>query len=123
MRARPFARRQTCMPRLPNALRDWQTAAFAQTLKRDIEALPAGALPLREAASHGGHVDDSAVSATVIGYAADGGWIRARVGVFFAEIIVGCSCGEDPPSLSAYGEFEVSIDRVTGEASFVPVRD
>jgi len=111
------------MPRLVNAARDWQTAAFAQSLKRDIEGLPPGTLPLREAASLGGHVDDSGLTATVIGYAEEGGQIRARLGVFFAEVIAGCSCGEDPPALSAYCELEVSIDKATAVARFaVPSR-
>ena len=33
------------MPKLPNALRDWNTAAFAQTLKGEIERSEAALLP------------------------------------------------------------------------------
>ena len=45
-------------------------------------------------------------------------YIQAKVGVFFNEIIGGCSCGDDPLSENAYCELQVSIDKVTAEAEF-----
>ena len=106
--------------RLPAALRAWPSAAFAATLKGEIEALPAAALPLAQGTAHGGHVGDEALTATVLRAADTGAAIEATVGVFFAEIIAGCSCGDEPQSVNAYCELRVRIDR-SGAASFAVV--
>ena len=111
------------MMTLHDALRAWPTTDFAPALKRGLAALPPGALPLQHGVSPGAHVDDSEVSATVIRAAAEAGVIRARVGVFFTEVLAGCSCGDDPAPTSAYCEIEVLIDRASGEVRFVPVGD
>jgi hypothetical protein len=44
--------------------------------------------------------------------------IRAKVGIFFDEILGGCSCGEEPASLQSYCELLVRIDKATAEAQF-----
>jgi hypothetical protein len=111
------------MVTLHDALRAWPTPDFAPVLKRELAALPPGVLPLQHGVSPGTHVDDSEVSAMVIRAAAETGVIRARVGVFFTEVLAGCSCCDDPAPASAYCEIEVLIEPATGEARFVPVRD
>ena len=104
------------MVELHDALRAWGTDAFAPTLKRAIEGLPAGALPLDRATASGGRGDDSDLTATVISAADRGAVVAARVGIFFSEIIAGCSCGDDPFAEPAYCELEVRIDKATGAA-------
>jgi len=111
------------MIQLQDALRAWPTADFGPALKRELAALPSGVLPLQHGVSPGTHVDDSEVAATVIRATAEGGVIRARVGVFFTEVLAGCSCGDDPAPASAYCEIEVLIDQASGAARFVPVQD
>jgi hypothetical protein len=106
------------MVELHDALRDWGTDAFARSLKREMEGLGTGVLPLDRATAHGGHVDDADLVATVIDAADAVTFIRARVGVFFAEIIAGCSCGDDPFAQPAYCEIEVRIDKSTAVAVF-----
>jgi hypothetical protein len=104
------------MPPLTHSLRAWPSESFAQTLKNEIENLPPGVLPLADAASC--HVDDSPITATVLRVEEGEGEIRAKVGVFFAEILTGCSCGYEPEPLSAYCEIQVKIDKATGKAVF-----
>ena len=106
---------------LPDSLRAWGTDAFASALKREIEALPPDTLPLDGATAHGGRVDDEPVVATVIGAADAGAHLEARVGVFFAEVIAGCSCGDEPFTQPGYCELAVRIDRATGAAGFALV--
>ena len=109
------------MIELHDALRAWPTPDFGPVLKRELEGLEAGLLPLDKGAPRGGRVDDSDIAATVISATDDGAAIRARVGIFFAEIIAGCSCGDEPAAEHAYCEIEVVIDKTTGEARFALV--
>ena len=95
-----------------------KAGAIEKTLKRELEALPSGTLPLHWCTSRGGYVDDSDISATVISVEQDEHRVQCKVGIFFTEIIVGCGCGDDPFPENAYCELIVSIDKTTAEAEF-----
>ncbi|MGD8875603.1 MAG: glucosamine--fructose-6-phosphate aminotransferase [Gammaproteobacteria bacterium] len=107
--------------RLENSLRAWGTDAFAGTLKADILGLGAGVLPLQVAAA-GGCVAEDDVEITVLGSTDDAAEIHVNVGVFFAEIIAGCSCGDAPSTSNAYCELRVSIEKATGLARFAVIQ-
>lgn len=106
------------MPKLPSSLRDWQSEAFAQTFKTEIISLPSGSLPIDKGVAQGGYVDDSNLSVILLSVADDAEVIRARVGIFFTEIVVNCGCGVDPMPTNAYCEIQVIIDRKTAAAEF-----
>jgi hypothetical protein len=107
---------------LPQSLRAWKTERFAQTLKAEIEALGADTLPLRDASTHSGVVDDASRSISVLSSVDDDVTIQARVGVFFNEILAGCNCSEDPMPIASWCEVQVAIDKATAAASFRLVR-
>jgi len=111
------------MIRLKLPLNDCQSGLFGRQLKHELEHLPVGTLPLEQATTHGGQVDDSNISASVIEVREDGGCIRARVGIFFNEIVGGCNCGDDPLSVNAYCLIQVSIDGESAEAEFALLRE
>ena len=111
------------MYKLSKALAYSGADSLAQALKRAIESLEPGTLPLAQATTQGGHVDDSQVSATILSVAETERSIEARAGVFFHEIVGGCSCGDPPVSENASCEIRVSIDKATGEAEFVVCPD
>ena len=100
----------------PRSLHAWPNKTFSATLKAEIEALPAGSLPLDKATLTGWYIDDSHISATVLRAADDATRITAEVGIFFAEIIAGCSCGDAPQNQSNYCELHITIDKGTGQA-------
>ncbi len=104
------------MIRFPNALRDWHSDTFRNSLKSEIENLRAGSLPLLYGVSHGGVPDESDISATVLRVTDDGRVIQTHVGIFFTEILAGCSCGDEPMSMQGYCEMQISIDKATAEA-------
>lgn len=106
------------MTRLNLPLNDCRSGLFARQLKHELEHLQPGTLPLEQATTQGGQVDDSNISATVVEAREDGDWIRARVGIFFNEVVGGCSCGDDPLSVNAYCQIQVSIDKASAEAEF-----
>jgi hypothetical protein len=111
------------MPRLVRALSAFGSDRFRQTLKLEIEGLDPGELPLALGTNQGGQVDASQVTATVLAVTEGAGSIRAKVGVFFQEIVGGCSCGDEPVSENAYCEFRVLIDKGSGAAEFVALPD
>ncbi len=106
------------MIRLPESLRAWNTPAFEAALKRELERA-AAELPLQQAVTSTSVALDDKVSVMVLGAEEAGGVIRARVGVFFAGIVGGCSCADDPTPVepqNEYCELQLLIDRATGEA-------
>lgn len=109
------------MVTLPHAVQAWQSDNFVPALCREIEALRGGVLPLGEVIGEGNRVLDSDLGATVLGVAEEAGFIQAQVGVYFAEIVSCCSCGESPPIEEAYCEMRVVIDKATAEATFTIV--
>jgi hypothetical protein len=106
------------MPKLPRSHRAWPSAAFAATLKAELQSLDGGTLPLDQGVSCGGQVDDSDITAMVLRVSDEVSMVQADVGIFFGEIVGGCSCGDDPQTQNAYCEMRVQIDKRTAEALF-----
>jgi len=104
--------------KLTASLSNWGGDGFARTLKTELEGLIMGSLPLEKATTQGGQVDDSEISVTVIDAFDRETSIQAKVGVFFSEIVGGCSCGDEPVAENAYCEILVSIDKRTAVAEF-----
>jgi hypothetical protein len=109
---------QVAMTKLRQSAEAFGRDGFERTLKRELEALGPDSLPLQRGTHRGGQVDDSDISVTVIDAAQEGGLVVARIGVFFNEIVGGCSCGDDPLCENAFCEIRVEIDRATAEARF-----
>jgi hypothetical protein len=107
---------------LGNSLRAWNTDAFAEVLIAELLRLGAGGLPLHEAAT-GGCVAADDVEITVLGAGDSAAEIHVNVGVFFTEILAGCSCGDEPAASNAYCELRVSIDKANGLARFAVIQD
>lgn len=106
------------MPRLPLSLQAWDTPAFVPTLKAEIEALPPDSLPLEAATTQGGRVGGERVTVSVLRAEDAGDAIRVRLGVFFTEVVGGCSCGEEAVALQARCELRVEIAKDDAAARF-----
>lgn len=108
------------MIRLPESLAARNSPAFENVLKRELERLGAGRLPLQQGLSVSSVALDDQYEVMVIDVADDTVGIRAKVGVFFSGIVAGCNCADDPTPMEAqseYCELLVVIDKVTAEAS------
>jgi hypothetical protein len=108
------------MIRLPAALNAWNSPQFMAALKREIEQLDGGLLPLQQGLTASSHALDDRFDAMIIGATEESGFIRARVGVFFSGLITGCSCADDPTPVepqSEYCELLFAIDKATAEAT------
>ena len=94
---------------LTNALKHWGSTEFEQALKSELENLPTGTLPLHQATSQGGIVDDSNISACILSSEASDDEVKIRAGIFFTEIVAGCNCNDPPMEINAYCVLEIAI--------------
>ena len=111
------------MPQLTKSLRSRGSESFRETLKSEIESLANGTLPLDKGCSRGGYADGREIAVTILDVKQGERFLRARVGVFFSEVVAGCSCGDDPLTESAYCEMEVAIDKESAEAEFMVISE
>ena len=98
----------------PNA---WGTAEFKVILQREIERLSSEELPLQQGLSSSSHVVGNPISAMIISASEEENVIRATAGIFYAGIVAGCSCADDPTPVTEQLEYcvvELLIDKATG---------
>ena len=106
------------MLNLYDALAFRDAREFSMQLKHAIEALDASLMPLHRCVSQGGQVDASNMAVTVLGVTTVEDEICARIGVFFTEVVGGCSCGDEPFESPVYCELGLTINRQSGDAVF-----
>jgi len=114
------------MIRLPAALNAWNSPQFMAVLKREIEQLDGGLLPLQQGLTASSHALDDCFDALIISVADESGFICAKVGVFFSGIITGCSCADDPTPVepqNEYCELIFAIDKATAETTVTLLDD
>lgn len=111
------------MAKMANSLRDWQSERFEQSFKTEMEGFRKDVLPLNEVIGEGNTAYDGDLGAMINGVSEDERFIRVRAGLFFAEIVSCCSCGEGDPIEEAYCELEVTIDKSDAEATFTVIKD
>ncbi|MGB7933618.1 MAG: hypothetical protein WCH04_15590 [Gammaproteobacteria bacterium] len=110
------------MIRFTNALDAWGTPDFNGILKREIELLTIDQLPLQQGLTLSSHALDERIRAMIISVADRGSFISAKAGIFYAGIIAGCSCADDPTPVteqSEYCEVRVDIDKATAGTTVV----
>lgn len=105
---------------LPRSLDAWGQTHFQVTLKSELEQFDAAALPLQQALTRTSHVAASPHQVSILDVSAEPGLIRTRAGIFYAGIVAGCSCADDPSAIDEqpeYCELRVDIDRSTAAAT------
>lgn len=87
--------------------------------KQAIEALNHQQLPLQQGLERTSAVSlDDPFTAVILQIDEQGSAIRVKTGIFFAGIIGGCSCADDPTpvdTLPEYCELELTVERSSGE--------
>jgi len=112
--------------KLANSLDAWNSTAFDQVLKDEIEGLEIHLLPLHQSMVHGSHLAGDDFTVTILTCAESDHCIRVKLGVFFRSVIAGCSCADDPTPVdesAEYGELWCEIDKRTAKAVVTPVAD
>lgn len=110
----------------PRALAAWSSQGFTAVFKAEMEAQNPDDLPLQAALAHTSQVSDRPLGATVLAVEATPERIRVKVGLFFAGIIAGCSCADDPTpvdEISEYCEGFLEIHRADARGIFTLLDD
>lgn len=105
---------------LTATLNAWGTPAFEATLKREIERMHVESLPLQQGLAQSSYTDGANRSVMIIRVTEAAAFIRAKTGIFYAGIIPGCSCADDPTPMSEiteYCEVQFDIDKITAETT------
>lgn len=103
---------------LPESRAAWNTPAFGEVFRYEAEQLDAALLPLQQGLTATGCVADAPFRVMLIAATAAGGCIRVKAGIFYAGVIGGCSCADDPTPLEAQPEYCTlwfEIDMSSGE--------
>ena len=114
------------MIQLPRSVEAWNAPDFKDVLKRELEQLGAGQLPLQQGLSASSYALEDKYDAMIISVADEPGSIRAKVGIFYSGITAGCNCADDPTPVepqSEYCELMLAIDKATAEASVTLLAD
>ncbi len=107
------------MIRLHQALQAWGSPAFKGVLKEELERVDAEQLPLQQGLSASSYVTDGKFDVMIISAAEQPESIRVKAGIFYAGIIPGCSCANDPTPEDEYQEYcevQLDIDKATAAA-------
>lgn len=100
----------------PQVVSAWDTPDFQATFIASLQALDISALPLQQALAHSSHVSDSPRTVMILDSSATAELIRVKTGIFYAGVIAGSCCADDPTPLceqTEYCELQVEIDRQT----------
>ena len=108
------------MIRLTKSLNAWGTPDFEDVLKNEIAQLGGDQLPLQQGLSASSYVVDGRLDVLINSATEEAGIIRVQTGIFYAGIIAGCSCTDDPTPVeenSEYCEIRLDIDKATAETT------
>lgn len=103
---------------LKASLQAWNTPAFRDTLKAEIARLGPADLPLQQGLSGSSYATDTPPQAVILSATDAGDCLRVKAGLFYAGIIAGCSCADDPTPVdeqTEYCEVLLEIDKGSGE--------
>lgn len=108
---------------LPHSLAAWNAPSFGATFKHEVERLDPNLLPLQQGLSGTSCVADEPFTVMLLGATAAGDYLRVKAGIFYAGILGGCNCSDDPTPLESQPEYCTlcfEIDMRNGETQVKP---
>lgn len=114
------------MIKLPDALKSWETPDFDHVLKVEVQKLDITQLPLQEGLSLSSYVSGSDISVVILNVTESPDAIHAKTGIFYAGIIAGSCCSDDPTPIceqTEYCEVQFDINKGTAEATATLLKD
>jgi len=106
--------------RFEKSLTAWRTPAFDSVFKQELRELDPGVLPLQAALSQSSHVSDASIDPVILHSGETETAIQIKTGIFYAGVIAGSCCADDPTPLceqAEYCELVCHIDKETADIS------
>lgn len=110
------------MMKFAKSLEAWNRPEFEAVFKEEVRKLPASQLPLQAALAHSSHVSETAIEPVVLLASELADAIRIKTGIFYAGIIAGSCCADDPTPLceqTEYCELQFDINKNSAEVTIV----
>ena len=114
------------MSRLEKSLAAWGTPEFRDVLKAEIARMGSAELPLQQGLSGSSYAVDTPPQAVILSASEAGDCLRVKAGLFYAGIIAGCSCADDPTPVdeqTEYCEVLLEIDKASAETRVTLLAD
>ena len=108
------------MIKLISALEAWGTPDFENALQDEIKKIEPELLPLQEGLSQSSYVSDADISVLILNVTDTTHDIIAKTGIFYAGVIAGSCCADDPTPMSEqteYCEVQFNINKLTAETT------
>ena len=110
---------------LPQALAARDTPDFGKIFKQEVEQLDPTLLPLQQGLTGTSAVADEPISVMVLGASATADGLRVKAGIFYAGLLGGCSCADDPTPMESQPEycelwFEIDLRNAATRVEPVP---
>lgn len=101
---------------LSDALKAWGSPEFSETFREELGSLDAEQLPLQQGLTQSSYVSDSSFSVVILNTAETTTEIQVKTGIFYAGVIAGSCCADDPTPLdeqTEYCEIQFTINKIT----------
>jgi len=108
------------MIKLTKALEAWGTPAFKSILKDELNKIRRDLLPLQQGLSQSSYVSDSDISVLIHNITETASDICVKTGIFYAGIIAGSCCADDPTVIcdeTEYCEVQFDINKKTADTT------
>ena len=108
------------MLNLSRSLETWGTPDFEMAFKDEVEKIESTLLPLQDGLSQSSYVSDSDIGVIILNITESEHHIQVKAGVYFAGIIAGSCCADDPAPVSEqaeYCELQFAINKLTAETT------
>jgi hypothetical protein len=108
------------MIKLIKTLKAWNTPAFNDVLKAEIECLEAADLPLQQGLSRSSYAVETGFQVMLVGVFDTPENISIKTGIFYKGVVAGCSCADDPTPIDEQGEYcmvQFDINKTTAETA------
>ena len=106
---------------LPQSLEAWQGSSFSTTLKEEIAAIDHALLPLQQGLRQSSYVSDSPFSVVILDVRESTDTIDVKVGIFYAGVIAGSCCSDDPTPLDEQTEYCEVLFRINKNSAVTEV--
>lgn len=107
---------------LPRTLRAWDSADLAATFKQELAEQGHAHLPLQQSLRLSSSVLNTPITVLLQAAHATAQHLHIQAGIFYQGVTAGCSCADDPSSLSENTEYcvvRLMINRSDAQTSVV----
>ena len=110
------------MIRFTKSLAAWKTPQFEFSFKQEVRLLHVNQLPLQAGLAQTSYVIDSGIEPMILKTSETADVIRIKAGVFYAGVIAGSCCADDPTPVceqTEYCELQFEINKRSAQVTIV----